>query len=275
MRKFLLILTLLVSNTVFAQKTFEGDGWKSISQKGQGTLSIVYYECPRLIENVNGEVKGVCVDILNDFVSFIKTKYNKSVEIRYLSKETEFGQFLKTVKSSQNVLGVSNTTITEERKSEMKFSPYYLKTPLVVLTNKDVQNFKTLKELLQAGLSAQVEKETFYASYMQKIKTESNPDLEIQYSPTTPAVVNELLKSKGIFSVMDFTEYLGEIKNNPQIKRQPINLGSHDQLGFIMSKKSDWDVLLNEFLNDSYRNSPSYKATITTNLGANFMTMLK
>ena len=74
---------------------------------------------------------------------------------------------------------------------------------------------------------------------------------------------------------MDFTEYLGEVKSNTNIKRQAINLNYNVPLGFIMSKKSDWDVLFNEFLTENYRNSLQYKKSITANLGANFMSLVK
>jgi membrane-bound lytic murein transglycosylase MltF len=275
MRKYLLILLLFPCSSVLSQKMNDGDSWKAVQQKGEGTLAVVYYECPRLIEESNGTVKGVCVDILNDFTQFVKTKYNKTIKINYIAKEIEFSQYLNRVKSANNVIGVSNTSISEERKAEMKFSPYYLKTPLIVLTHKDAPNFKTLNELIQAGLTGQVEKETAYALYMQKLKKGSYPGLSIQYMPTTTAVVQELSKANKYFSVMDFTEYLGEIKTNPSIKRQPINLGSTDHLGFTMSKRSDWDVVFNEFLNDGYRESASYKKSITANLGSNFMTMVK
>jgi ABC-type amino acid transport substrate-binding protein len=275
MKKSFLLLLACWSTAAIAQTAVEGDSWKSVKQNNVGTLSIVYYECPRLIEEVNGQPKGVCVDILNDFVQFIKTKYNKNVELKFASKEEDFGQFLKTVKSSNNIIGVSNTTINDERKADMKFSPYYLKTPLVVLTNKNAPNYASLKELADAGLAGQVEKETSYAAFMEKIKSDEFSKLAIQYQPTTADALKQLSSANKYFSVMDFTEYLGEVKLNPNIKRQPINLNNTVELGFVMSKRADWDVLFNEFLTETYRNSLPYKKSITTNLGANFMTLVK
>jgi membrane-bound lytic murein transglycosylase MltF len=274
MKKSIIILLAFIATTSFAQK-LEGDSWKLVNQKGDGTLSVVYYECPKLIEDVNGTPKGMCVDILNDFAKFVKTKYNKTLDIKFVSRQNDFGQFLKTVKSSDNVIGVSNTTITDERKNEMKFSPYFIKTPLVILTNKATPNYKSLKELTASGLGGQVEKETSYAAFMDKLKENDFPKLNIQYLQSTAAVIEQLSAANKNFSVMDFTEYLGEVKSNPNIKRQPINLGHNVDLGFIMSKKSDWDLLFNEFLNDNYRNSTPYKKSLTTYLGANFLTLIK
>jgi hypothetical protein len=273
MKKTFFIPLLLLSLTAFSQIP-EGDSWKAVNGNGAGKLSIIYYECPNLIEDFNGIPKGVCVDILNDFVQYVKTKYNKDIALSFATKEDDFGKFLKTVKSSNNIIGVSNTTINDERKSEMKFSPYYLKTPLVVLTNKTAPNFTTLKELADSGLGGQVEKETSYAAFMKKMKSDF-PKLDIQYQLTTPVVLDQLSTSNKFFSVMDFTEYLGEVKSNTNIKRQAINLNYNVPLGFIMSKKSDWDVLFNEFLTENYRNSLQYKKSISANLGANFMSLVK
>jgi membrane-bound lytic murein transglycosylase MltF len=275
MKMSFLVLLACWSTTAMAQTVVEGDSWKSVKQNNGGTLSIVYYECPRLIEEVNGQPKGVCVDILNDFVQFVKTKYNKNVELKFAAKQDDFGQFLKRVKSSNNIIGVSNTTINDERKAEMKFSPYFLKTPLVVLTHKSAPNYVSLKELTDSGLAGQVEKETSYAAFMEKIKLEEFPKLSIQYQSSTADALKQLSSANKYFSVMDFTEYLGEVKLNPNIKRQPINLNNTVELGFVMSKRSDWDVLFNEFLTETYRNSLPYKKSITTNLGANFMTLVK
>ena len=259
----------------FGQNSFVGDSWKTVNQTGQGKLSIVYYECPKLIEDTGGTPQGVCVDIMNDFVQFVKTKYNKTIRLEFVNKESDFGQFLKTVKSSSNVMGVSNVTITDDRKAEMKFSPYFLKTPLVILTNKSAPTFTSLKDLAASGLGGEVEKETSYAAFMQKLKSDNYPKMNIQYTASTSAVVDDLSLQNKYFSVMDFTEYLGEVKSNPNVKRQPINLGTSVQLGFIMSKKSDWDTLFNEFLNDEYRNSTSYKKNVAKYLGANFMSLVK
>lgn len=219
--------------------------------------------------------KGVCVDVLKDFAEFVKTTYQKNVQVNYLSRESDFGLFLNNVKASPNVIGVSNTTITEERKNEMKFSPYFLKTPLVVLSNKSASNVATLKEMANAGLTGLVEKGTSYAEFLEKVKEEELPKLRIEYASSTAVVVQQLSASAKYFTVMDLTEYLGEAKSNPNIKRQAINLRYNVELGFIMSKKSDWDVLFSEFLTDTYRESVTYKKAVVTYLGANFMAMVR
>jgi hypothetical protein len=52
------------------------------------------------------------------------------------------------------------------------------------------------------------------------------------------------------------------------------NLGVQD-LGFVMSKQSDWDVIWNEFLNPEYRKIVSYKKIISKNLGATFLNLVR
>jgi len=59
------------------------------------------------------------------------------------------------------------------------------------------------------------------------------------------------------------------------IKRQMVDVGVVEELGFIMSKQTDWDAPLKEFLTHEYRSSIGYKKIISENLGATFMSLVK
>jgi hypothetical protein len=54
-----------------------------------------------------------------------------------------------------------------------------------------------------------------------------------------------------------------------------VDVGDVEELGFIMSKQTDWDIPLKEFLTTDYRNSMGYKKIIAENLGATFMSLVK
>src|SRR6187551_1658144 len=108
----LLILTIF-SSASFAQK-YKGDNWANIKSAGSGTLTVVYIEQYGLVyKDKNGKMKGVCVDILTDFVKYIKDKYGKTLTVNYAGEEPDFATFLKITKNTPGVLGVTNTTITE------------------------------------------------------------------------------------------------------------------------------------------------------------------
>src|SRR5690349_18205765 len=107
------LLSLCIASPATAQST--GDSWAKVKSTGSGTLAVLYYEQPGLISKMpDGKIKGVCVDILLDFQKFIETKYNKKISIHYVGEETEFPRFLSTIQHTNNLLGVTNTSITDE-----------------------------------------------------------------------------------------------------------------------------------------------------------------
>ena len=98
------------------------------------------------------------MDILSDFKAFVKEKYDKDITIKFATGHKEFASFLKEVQQTSNVIGVTNTSITTERKKTMKFTPPYMSTPLVVLTNERVPHVNSLAQLSKnfQGFTAEV-----------------------------------------------------------------------------------------------------------------------
>ena len=112
---FIQLVFLFTTLSGFAQK-YQGDSWAKVKSSGTGTLTVVYYEQPGLIQDVDGKPKGVCVDIINDFVNYVQTKHGKKITIQYAGKEPVFTNFLSAAQNTPNILGVTNVTITDERK---------------------------------------------------------------------------------------------------------------------------------------------------------------
>lgn len=268
------LLLTLSSITSIAQ---QGDSWAKVKASGEGVLTIVYYEQPGLIQKVDGKMKGVCVDILDDFTKFIKEKYNKNVKLNYDHEETEFANFLKVCQTTPNILGVTNTSITEARKRVLKFTPPFMSTQLVLLTNKNTPDIKSLAELpkVYAGYTAEVITGSTHVKHIEKIKQDYYPALKVEFTASSESVIKNLSSNSRMFSILDFTEYVGVVRRKLPIKRQDIELGSPEQLGFIMSKQSDWEGLWNEFLTAEYRKSVGYKKIIADNLGSTFLNLVR
>src|SRR5687768_15943654 len=109
----LLIITFVATNA----QQYKGDSWSTVKAKGTGTLAVVYYEQPGLIyKGEDGKIKGVCVDILGDFAKYVENKHGKKIAVQYVGQETEFSNFLKVSQTTPNIIGVTNTSITDERK---------------------------------------------------------------------------------------------------------------------------------------------------------------
>jgi ABC-type amino acid transport substrate-binding protein len=268
---------LLVSHFTFSQK-YKGDSWASVKSSGSGTLTIVYSEQFGLVyKDTDGKIKGVCVDILSDFVDFVKEKYGKTVTVNYAANIHAFSDFLSTAQNTPNILGVTNTTITEERKKILKFSPPYMLNRQVMLTNNKAPSITSLKELPTkfAGFTAQVIEGSTHVAYVEKIKTDHMPALNIKQEVSGPVIIKNLVNNPKIFTIIDFTEFVDVVHRKLPIKRQVVDVGTPEELGFIMSKQTDWEIPLKEFLTTEYRNSIGYKKIISENLGATFMSLVK
>jgi ABC-type amino acid transport substrate-binding protein len=277
-RTFIAFCLLIgVSVSSYCQK-YQGDSWAKVKASGSGTLTVVYAEQFGLVyKDKDGKIKGVCVDILSDFTQFIKAHHGKTLTIRYAAEIPVFSEFLATSQNTPNILGVTNTTITEERKKILKFSPAYMSNRQVMLTSNKAPSLASLKELPVKfpDFTAQVIAGSTHVQYVEKLKSEYMPSLKITQETSGPIIIRNLINNQRIFTIIDFTEFVDIVHKKLPIKRQMVDVGVVEELGFIMSKQTDWDVPLKEFLTTDYRNSVGYRKIISENLGATFMSLVK
>jgi ABC-type amino acid transport substrate-binding protein len=277
MNKKTVFLSILVGLAYQLSAQKMGDSWATVKANGSGTLAIVYYEQAGLIQDVNGKPEGLCVEILKDFVDFVQAKHNKKITLQYVGKEPVFTNFLSTTQKSANLLGVTNVTITDERKKILKFTPPFISNPVVLLTHKEaptVANFGELSKKLE-GYTAEIIEGSTHVKYINKIKKENWPSLTITYGPSGQEIVKKIATNPKIITILDFTEFVDANRKRLPVKKQNLEFGDPEQLAFIMSKQSDWDEIWKLFMTDEYRKSPKYRKNISDNLGMAFLSILK
>jgi len=276
--KIILVIALAFTSYVALSQKYQGDSWATVKSNGSGVLAVVYSEQFGLVsKDKDGKVKGVCVDILSDFAKYIKEKHGKQITIKYAGDIPVFSEFLSTAQSTPNIIGVTNTTITEERKKILKFSPPYMSNRQVMLTNNKAPSLTSLKELPTKfpDFSAQVIAGSTHVQYIEKVKAEYMPSLKVSQEVSGPTIINNLISNPKLFTIIDFTEFVEVVHRKLPIKRQMVDVGIVEELGFIMSKQTDWDIPFKEFLTTEYRNSVGYRKIISENLGATFMSLVK
>jgi len=271
-----ILVFLSITSNVLSQK-LQGDSWAKVKAQGKGTLTMVYYEQPGLIYESNGQLKGVCQDVIEDFVTFVKKKYNKDITLNYAAKEPVFANFLKTVQNTNDILGVTNVTITDERKKILKFTPSFMSNPVVMITHKDAPLISSVNDIPTklAGYSAEMITGSTHTKHTDKIKKEVAPNLSISYGSSGSEIIKKIKANPKLFTILDLTEYIDAARKQLPVKRQNISFGASEQLAFIMSKGSDWDEVWKEFLTEDYRRSVKYRKNIADNLGANFLSLVK
>jgi len=177
MKTSLFFAGVLFASACFGQK-YTGDTWSKVKSNG-GTLTVIYYEQPGLIykDAASGKMKGVCADILDDFAKFVQTEYGQKMEIKYAGKEQIFPNFMSITQNTPNILGVTNVTITEERKKVLKFTPSFMNNPVVMLTHSDAPNINNVSEIGTAmkGYGAKVISGSTHEKIVDRIKKENAP----------------------------------------------------------------------------------------------------
>jgi ABC-type amino acid transport substrate-binding protein len=276
-KKILFLSTLiLLTQQLSAQKISAGDSWGKVKSSG-GALSVVYYEQAGLIQDSDGKPTGLCVDVLEDFVAFIQTKYGKKITINYLGKEPVFANFLAAAQNNVNVLGVTNVTVTEERKKFLKFTPPFMSNSVVMVTHKDAPNITDLSQIKKsfAGYSAEIIGGSTHIKHATKIKNDYWPDLSISSGISGPEIFKKMSVNPKLFTILDFTEFVDANRKKLPLKKQAIEFGKPEELAFVMAKQSDWDAVWKEFLTEEYRKSAKYRKNIADNLGSAFLSVLK
>lgn len=275
--KLLVWLLFTFASFLSFSQTSTGDTWASTKISGKGTLSCVWNEAYGIsYKDEKGNLRGVCIDILNDFKTFVKEKHNVDLKIVY-AEEKSFSQFLNRVEKSTTVFGVSSVSINEERKKKFQFTPYYLSNPNVIVTHRDAPKLFELSELASTykGYTLKVVSGSTHRNFANTLRDKHAPQLVIAEATTSRDIFNQISNDKNLFTIIDFGEYLGAYKNKLPLVRQPVNLGFDDKLAFVMGKGSDWEGVWREFLTDAYRKSPGYRKIIADNLGLAYLGMIQ
>lgn len=276
MKKLFVAVSWLISITLHAQ-SYQGDSWAKIRANGSGTLTVIYYEQQGLIVEENGQVKGACVDVINDFVDFVQKRYNKKITVKYAGKEPVFSKFLSIAQNTKDILGVTNVTVTDERKKVLKFTPAFLSNPVVMITHKDAPTIVSVSEVgtKLKGYQAEVVGGSTHVQHIEKIKKDNAPGLAISYGSNGPEILKKISANPKLFTILDFTEFVDATRRNLPVKKQNVKFGAAEELAFVMSKQSDWDEVWNEFLTPDYKKSVRYRKIIAENLGATFLSIVR
>lgn len=281
--KFLLT-SILVSCLMFGfgqvPAQIVGDTYKKAKSAGHGTITYVYVKTPGFAaKDSNGEVSGICVDIMKEFVKYVEQKKNLKLNLKFKNHgdANDFKLFMTTVKSSRGgVFGLGNITITNARKKAYHFSPSFMTNVTIMLTHSDVPSLKNLDQIATTfkGMKAITVKGTTNEQNILNIKKKYMPSLQIVQVKSSEVALNKVISDKKSFTNLDFTYYLAVLKQRKPIKRHQVADKATEKFGIIMPKNNDWQPLLTEFFNSGFMEGSEYRKIINRHLGANALKLL-
>lgn len=242
------------------------------SQK-EDTLYIDYYFNDPYAFTENNLEKGIEIDIINEYMFWLKAKKKIGYVIKY-KKFEDFDLFYTSVqRGSKNSIGLGSVTINKERLKEIDFSTPYLKNVAFCITNGNATDVKTKSPddvtRTLGNMSALTMVNTSLEKYAVDIKKQFVPDMKLLYFPNEHKILDEISRNVLYFGYVDAISFWFYLKQNPRrfLKMQKALNQSNEQLGLIMPKGSQHKALFNEFFT-AFANSPKYRGILEKYLGS-------
>jgi putative glutamine transport system substrate-binding protein len=275
--RLILILFLCVTHLALAQ--LKGDTYAQAQQTKTATWIITQSNSPGLAEtNAAGKPEGLCFDIMNAFAAYVKTKTGITVTMKYQTENAnDFTAYLKQVKDAKGgVFGVSNTTITAQRKQAYNFSPPYIKNISMILSHPSVPELAQIDKIATtfAGFKAITVKGSTNEARILNIKAKYFPGLVIEYVSSFSQVIDRVASDPKTFCDMDFTYYLKGLQSGKKTKRHAVGDKPDEEFGILMPLSNDWSPLMTEFMN-SFTASSDYNKVVTKHLGQSVLQFIK
>lgn len=264
---FFFILVLIITHSFAHCQDF--DSWEKVLSAKQGKLSIIYFESPGVMKVQGDQAKGLCADILLGFQQFVKEKYLVDLIVDIYSGENDFDTFLKRIEASQNLLGVGEITITEERKKSLRFTPPYLIMPNVLITHKSAPPLQNLTEL--SGWKAVTLQSGTQAYIVERLQKKYSPQNKVIYFGNVNDIMNKVSQTPLSYTVLSLSIFMDANRKNMSVKMEKLDMGAGEMIAMAMSKKSDWDKVWDEYLSEPHVRSEAHKRLIAKNLGAIFL----
>jgi ABC-type amino acid transport substrate-binding protein len=276
----LLVAGMAVTQLAIGQGN-SGDTFAAVKQKGSGTIALAYVETPGFVYKDNaGNLTGICVDIMNDFVKYVNETHKVKLTTRFIGEGSSFsGMYNMASKGKGGVFGLGNVTITEARKKEVTFSPPFITNFAILVTQNHVATLKKMDEIAKTfeGMTAYTSKGTLNETRTLEIKSRFYPTMNVSNTASSPATLEKVIEDKNGFAYMDLAFYLDAVKRGQPLKRHPIGDQKSEEFGFVMPQGSDWAPVMDAFFSQKggYTNSAEYKKILNKHLGQTGVKLLQ
>jgi ABC-type amino acid transport substrate-binding protein len=246
-----------------------------LSGQKTDTLLIHYYNHSPFAYQEDGIVKGIEVDLMNEYILWLKAK--KKITIAYQYRDfAEFAPFYASIKSApKNTMGLGSVTISQDRLKEVDFTSAYIKNVAFCITNGHAPDVKTKNadEIIRSlgSMSALTMSNTSLNKYVNEIKRMYLQDLKVNYYADEVKILDEISRNVLTFGYVDAIGFWFYLKKNPQkfLKMQKILSQSKEEMGLIMPKGSQHKAWFDEFFSapGGFKSSPTYRAILEKYLG--------
>ena len=246
--------------------------WSEVKDHGEGTLVIAYSEnSPFIYIDAQGNLAGIEFEILQDFVSFIDEKYGAKLNLEY-EHLYNFASLIDSLKNSQRpILGIASISTLEERKKDFKISDPYMPDIEIIVSSSVFSSVASLSDfanMVKNNRAITVSNSTFERNILE-LQKDYFPDIKLEYVKHVDFLIETISNSQNSWGYISLPNYLSYYKKGKDISRQRFFMVENPGLSIATTRTSDWDEVLNEFIQDS-RFKPLLDVLIEKHLGEAF-----
>jgi signal transduction histidine kinase len=141
----------------------------------------------------------------------------------------------------------------EERKKDFKISNPYMPDIEIIVSSgvfRAVASLGDFAKLVKNNRAITVSNSTFERNILE-LKRDYFPEINIEYVRHVDFLIEALSNSQNSWGYISLPNYLSYYKNGKDIRRQRFFMVENPGLSIATPLTSDWDEVLNEFINDS------------------------
>jgi signal transduction histidine kinase len=267
---YLYLILFMVLPQAYGQSL--SNTWSEVKEKGNGTLVVAYSEnSPFIYNDPQGRLAGIEYEILEDFARFIDEKYSAKLKLKY-EHLYNFESLLDTLKNSQRpLLGIASISTLEERKKDFKISEPYMPDIEIIISSRNFGSVSSLAEfanMVRNNRAITVTNSTFERNILE-LKKDYFPGIKVEYVRHVDVLIEEISNADDAWGYVSLPNYLSYYKKGKGISRQRFFMVENSGLSLATTLTSDWDEVLNEFIND-IRFQPLLDQLIEKHLGKAF-----
>lgn len=254
-----------------------GPDFEQALASGSARPVFVYVPAEGFAYRKDGRLTGVTVELLRDFADYLTRTHGLTIEPCWL-EQTDWRRFYNQVRDAQGgVFGIGNVTITQARRSELAFSPPYLRNIAVLVSHQDVPELQRMDEVPQrfAGLTALEFTGTLHADRTQALASTWLPDLERQGVSSNDELVRRIAEGAGAFGYMDAYNYWRAVEAGLPLRQHAIADDGDEAFGVILPL-SGWQSAIDAFFAEAggYAGSERYRRHLREHLGETLAALL-
>jgi len=218
------------------------------------TLEISWNESkPFVFKENNEDLKGIEVEIINGFKEFYQKKYKKKLKIYWKNKKY-FSDILTTMSgtNSNNKIGASAFSITEDREKLFSFCKPYMSDIEVMVSNANlpvVDNLEEFDKVFKNCIAYSINKTTYEANLL-KLKSERRTNFSVVDLGSSENILKNVEQTKNSFGFIALPIYLMNYSQNPtfEVRRQNLFVVKRKGYSFLFQKNSSWIKYFDEYI---------------------------